>query len=106
MVRERVLLFCLASGTPWQKADVTERTVLNMVIRGMVERQFGAHLSLTRQGREALAALLAAELGAGSRNFACVSGSEPGALTLSYPRMCSALCHAHGEASRLIYRSG
>ena len=57
-VQGRVLLFCLASATSWQKAGVTERTVLNMVIRGMVERELGAYLSLTRQGREALAALL------------------------------------------------
>ena len=57
-VQERVLLFCLATSTPWQKAGVTERTVLNMVIKGMVDRQPGAHLLVTRQGREALAALL------------------------------------------------
>jgi hypothetical protein len=57
-VQERVLLFCLASDTPWQRAGVTERTVLNMVIKGLVEREVGARLSLTRQGRDALAALL------------------------------------------------
>jgi hypothetical protein len=57
-VQERVLLFCLASATPWQKAGVTERTVLNMVIRGIVEREPGAQLSLTRQGREAFVALI------------------------------------------------
>lgn len=57
-VPERILLFCLASGTPLAEGGVTERTVLNMVIKGMVERGLGAHLSLTRQGRDALAALL------------------------------------------------
>ena len=57
-VQERTLLFCLASDTPWQRAGVTEKTVLNMVIKGMVQRGAGAHLSVTRQGRDALAALL------------------------------------------------
>lgn len=57
-VQERILLFCLASDTAWQPAGVTEKTVLNMVIKGLVEREAGAHLSLTRQGRDALAALL------------------------------------------------
>jgi hypothetical protein len=57
-VPERILLFCLASGTPWQKAGVAERTVSNMVTRGMVDRQPDTHLLLTRQGREALVALL------------------------------------------------
>ena len=33
-VSERVLLFCLASGTAWQKAGVTEKTPLAMVIEG------------------------------------------------------------------------
>jgi hypothetical protein len=53
-----MLLFCLASGTPRQKAGVTEQTAVAMVIKGMVERKAGAHLSFTRQGRDALAGLL------------------------------------------------
>jgi hypothetical protein len=56
-VPERVLLFCIASDTPWHQAGVTERTVLNMVIKGMLNRE-GSHLSLTRQGRDAVTALL------------------------------------------------
>ncbi len=58
-----MLPFCLVRGTSWQKAGVTERTVLNMVIKGMVDRRRGAHLSLTRQGRHALATRLKMERG-------------------------------------------
>jgi hypothetical protein len=57
-VQERILLFCLASGTPWQQAGVTERAVLNMALKGMINREAGVHLSLTRQGRDALDALI------------------------------------------------
>jgi hypothetical protein len=57
-VQERILLFCLASDTPWQQAGVTEKTALNMLIKGLIDRGAGARLSLTRQGRDALAALI------------------------------------------------
>jgi hypothetical protein len=59
-IPERILLFCIGSDTPWQQAGVTERAVLNMLIKGMLNRE-GSHLSLTRQGRDALAALLAGD---------------------------------------------
>jgi len=57
-VSERVLLFCLASGTAWQKAGVTEKTALAMVIKGMVDRDTSGHLSLTKKGRDTLLALI------------------------------------------------
>jgi hypothetical protein len=57
-VRERILLFCLASGTRWHRAGVTEHTVLNMVAKGMVDREAGAQPSLTRRGRDTLVTLL------------------------------------------------
>jgi len=50
-VSERVLLFCLASYTAWQKAGVTEKTALAMVIKGMVDRDTTGDLSLTKKGR-------------------------------------------------------
>ncbi len=58
-VPERVLLFCLASGTSWQKAGVTERTISVMVVKGMIDRDALGHPSITKQGRAALDALLA-----------------------------------------------
>jgi hypothetical protein len=57
-VPERVLLFCLASGTDWQKAGVTHATAQQMMIRGLVERQSAGSYVLTDQGRAVLAALL------------------------------------------------
>jgi hypothetical protein len=37
-VPERVLLFCIASGTDWQKAGVTGETVMVMVVKELVDR--------------------------------------------------------------------
>jgi hypothetical protein len=57
-VPERVLLFCLASNTDWQRAGVTQVCAQQMMIRGLVDRQ-GSSYVLTDEGREVLAALLA-----------------------------------------------
>jgi hypothetical protein len=55
-VPERVLLFCVASGTDWQKAGVTGETML--VVKGLLDRDATGRLTLTEQGRTGLAALL------------------------------------------------
>jgi hypothetical protein len=57
-VPERILLFCLASGTDWQKAAVTGETVTVMMVKALVERDAAGRLSLTNEGRAALAALM------------------------------------------------
>jgi hypothetical protein len=58
-VPERVLLFCLASATDWQKAGVTHATAQHMLVRGLVERATGAtNYKLTDQGRAVLDAML------------------------------------------------
>ena len=57
-VAERILLFCITSHTDWQKPDVTGATVTAMAVRGLIERDAAARLSLTDEGREVLAALL------------------------------------------------
>jgi hypothetical protein len=56
---ERILPFCVASGTDWERAGISGGTVTTMVIRGMIERDAGGRLTLTPQGRAALDALLA-----------------------------------------------
>jgi len=56
-VRERMLLFCIASKTDWQTAGVTGDTVTAMVIKGLVDRDAAGRLSLTHQGRTMLTAL-------------------------------------------------
>jgi len=58
-VPERVLLFCLASDTDWQKAGVTHATAQDVMVRGLIDRggAAGAYV-LTDQGRAVLAALL------------------------------------------------
>jgi hypothetical protein len=55
---ERVLLFCLASGTEWAEAGVTGATVTAMIVRGLVDRDSAARLVLTSDGRAVLDALL------------------------------------------------
>jgi hypothetical protein len=57
-VRERVLLFCVASDTDWQRAGVTGETVTAMVVKGLIVRDAGAQLALTDRGRAALRAML------------------------------------------------
>jgi hypothetical protein len=51
-VQERVLLFCLASGTEWAQAGVTGATATMMLVRSLVERDALARLQMTPQGRE------------------------------------------------------
>jgi hypothetical protein len=55
---ERVLLFCLASDTPYARVAITSATVKHMIVRGLVERGPTGRLALTDQGLAALAALL------------------------------------------------
>ena len=57
-VPERVLLFCVASDTEWARAGVTGATATAMVVRGLVERDGGDELRLTKEGRAVLEALL------------------------------------------------
>jgi hypothetical protein len=54
-VSERVLLFCLASNTDWQRAGMTHTTAQQMMIHGLVERERGASsYAMTDQGQAVL----------------------------------------------------
>jgi hypothetical protein len=57
-IPERILLFCIASKTEWERAGITGATVTAMVIKGLIERDAVGELTLTKQGRVVLAALL------------------------------------------------
>jgi hypothetical protein len=58
-VEERVLLFCLASGTDWERAGVTHATAQQMLGRGLIDRaSTAARFKPTPLGRGVLAALL------------------------------------------------
>ena len=57
-VRERLLLFCIASETDWQRAGITGDTVTTMLVKGLIERDAGGHLALTAHGRATLRAML------------------------------------------------
>jgi hypothetical protein len=57
-VPERVLLFCLASGTDWLKVGVPTITVQHLLVRNLIERGDAAQLVLTEQGRAVLATLM------------------------------------------------
>src|SRR5215831_530884 len=57
-VRERVLLFCIGSGTDWPRAGVTGETETALVVKGLLARDAPGHLALTDEGRATLRALL------------------------------------------------
>jgi hypothetical protein len=58
-VQERVPLFCLASGTDWERAGVTHATARHVLVRGLIDRDRAAtRYKLTPLGRDVLAALL------------------------------------------------
>jgi hypothetical protein len=56
-IPERLLLFCIASKTEWERV-VLRTTVTAMVVRGLIERAPAGELALTKQGRAVFAALL------------------------------------------------
>jgi hypothetical protein len=53
---ERVLLFCIGTGTDWQKF-VPHATAQQIMIRGLIERA-GSGFSLTEGGRAVLEVLM------------------------------------------------
>jgi hypothetical protein len=57
-VRERVLLFCAASGTDWLHAGVTGENVTAMVVKGLLERDTAGALTLTDRWRAVLRVML------------------------------------------------
>ena len=59
-VEERVLLFCVASGTDWTRAGISIVIMRNVVLRGLINRDLKTgQLTLTERGRGVLQALLA-----------------------------------------------
>ena len=57
-VRERALLFCVASATDWLLARITEETAIAMLLKGLLRRDTTGRLSLTDRGRDVLQAML------------------------------------------------
>jgi hypothetical protein len=58
-VPERMMLFCLARGTDWERAGVTHATPQHLLLRGLIDRaSTSARFKLTPLGRDVLAALL------------------------------------------------
>jgi hypothetical protein len=57
-IPERILLFCVASGTDWERAGITGATLTAMMIKGLIAREPTGGLYLTKEGRAVLAMLL------------------------------------------------
>jgi hypothetical protein len=57
-VPERVMLFCLASGTDWHRAGPSRATTQHLMIKGLIERRAAGAFMLTDQGRAVFAALI------------------------------------------------
>ena len=51
-------LFWVASRTGWERAGITRATVTTLVVRVLIERDVAGGLTITKQGRAVLAALL------------------------------------------------
>jgi hypothetical protein len=56
--RERTLLFCVSSGTNWQRVGITGETVRTLIVKGLIVRDPAGRLALTDNGWAALRALL------------------------------------------------
>ena len=57
--QERIMLFCLASGTDWHMAGVTYAMTHHLLVKNLIDRDHaGARFKLTRLGRDVLAAML------------------------------------------------
>jgi hypothetical protein len=58
-IPERVMLFCLASGTDWEHAGVTYATPQHLLLRGLIDRaSTSARFKLTPLGRAVFDALV------------------------------------------------
>jgi len=57
-VPERIMLFCVASRTDWQKAGVTHQVAQQLLIRELIDRQGASSYVLTDQGRMVLETLM------------------------------------------------
>jgi hypothetical protein len=58
---ERLLLFCVASHTEWERAGITGAEVTGMVIKGLIGREPTGQLYLTKQRRAAVLGALPVE---------------------------------------------
>ena len=54
---ERILLFCIASGTAPPKTRITQRTIEGLTIKGLIKRE-PDRLALTQLGRATMNALM------------------------------------------------
>jgi hypothetical protein len=61
-ITERLLLFCVASSTEWQKAGIPGTTITIMIVKGLIARDPSGELYLTKEGREVFKALVADQL--------------------------------------------
>jgi hypothetical protein len=58
--QQRVFLFCVASGTEWQRFDIQSPTVQLTIIKNLIERlHYRPYFVVTELGRAVLSALLA-----------------------------------------------
>ena len=62
--QERIMLFCLASGTDWHMAGVTYAMTHHLLVKNLIDHDHaGARFRLTPLGRDVLTALLKPQIG-------------------------------------------
>jgi hypothetical protein len=57
-VPERVLLFCVASKTDWDRAGIRGAAITSTIYRGLIQRDPLGQLSLTKEGRATFHSLI------------------------------------------------
>jgi hypothetical protein len=57
-VPERLLLLCVASGIDLKHAKIAEQVAIEVVVKGLIDRDAEGHLALTDRGRVVLRAML------------------------------------------------
>jgi hypothetical protein len=57
-VRERLVLFCLATGTDWQNVAGGGETVTGLMVKGLITHDAGGVFALADRGRAVLRAML------------------------------------------------
>ncbi len=56
------MLFCIVSKTEWKHASIPWATVTVLMVKRLIKRDASGDLTLTKQGRAVLAALLVGEI--------------------------------------------
>ena len=91
-VPERIMLFCLASGTDWERAGVTHATAQQLLVRGLIDRDQSAGRFKTDTARAR-----------GARRIAQAAGRRAGWIAMPYdPRVATGQCTVCASPANIL----